>query len=178
MSVITAARAQSYLQLPYRRMIVKAKVSDIGRLSALFWEHINADSSYISHSEIQMGVAVDGGTPAPEGPQKWTQYLSAMIEGESSSVFIYEQDGQARGFVVLDVNRGLGAPWGMVCDLLVDRDLRGCGIGVQLLEYGVEWLRSKGAADIYLESGIRNHSAHEFFERKGFAPVSMMFRYR
>jgi N-acetylglutamate synthase-like GNAT family acetyltransferase len=35
--------------------------------------------------------------------------------------------------------------------------------------------RSRGVAWLFLESGVRNHRAHGFFETAGFATVSHVF---
>ena len=40
----------------------------------------------------------------------------------------------------------------------------------------IDWLRSRGVKDIYLESGKDNHAAHRFFEKRGFAHVSEIYK--
>ena len=50
------------------------------------------------------------------------------------------------------------------------------GIGTALLDAAISWLRSKGIKDIYLESGQNNHSAHEYFIRRGFRKVSEIYK--
>ena len=43
-------------------------------------------------------------------------------------------------------------------------------------QVSIDWLRSCGVKDIYLESGKDNHAAHRFFEKRGFAHVSEIYK--
>ena len=49
-------------------------------------------------------------------------------------------------------------------------------MGKEMINMCKEWFKSKNIKDIYLESGLDNHSAHKFFERNGFKPVSQIFK--
>ena len=67
-------------------------------------------------------------------------------------------------------------PYGIIFDLSVDPAYRGKRIGQELLQRATESFRDKGIQDCYLESGVNNHSAHQFFEHHGFKQVSDIFR--
>ena len=67
-------------------------------------------------------------------------------------------------------------PYGVIFDLSVDPAYRGKRIGQELLQRATESFRDKGIQDCYLESGVNNHSAHQFFEHHGFKQVSDIFR--
>ncbi len=77
--------------------------------------------------------------------------------------------GEIVGFVVADIEEDGDAPYGMVYDVLVKEECRGCGAGEALLQTAIAWLRERGVSGIYLESGKNNHAAHRFFEKRGFA---------
>lgn len=163
------------------------------RMSEMFLSHIERHREYISHGELQMGVGtgeiVDGvlqAAPSPDAEKMWLKYISGHIEGEDWAVVnvaetVPEEAGEdgcgtVIGFSVADIEEDGGQPFGMVCDVLVREDCRGTGAGTALLNASIDWLRSKGIRDIYLESGRNNHAAHEYFGRHGFHKISEIFK--
>ena len=64
----------------------------------------------------------------------------------------------------------------LVLDVMVKEEYRGHGVGGQLLDTAIEWLWKQGVQDIFLESGKDNHSAHRFFEKRGFTHVSEIYK--
>ena len=136
-------------------MCREAVQDDVQALSDLFWDTVSSDPSYISHGELQMGVACGQGVLADDGKRKWQRYIAEKISAPTSRVFVAEADGAIRGF---------------------RRDLRGEGLGGVLLGRGREWLAGRGVDAVYLESGVGNHNAHAFFEHHGFSMVSHVFR--
>jgi len=150
--------------------------NDVQALSDLFWDTVSSDPSYISHGELQMGIAKREGVLAEDGKRKWQRYIAEKISAETSRVFVAETEGAIRGFVVAEIASDGDRPFGVICDLVVRRDLRGEGLGSTLLDTGRRWLSECGIDAIYLESGIGNHHAHAFFERHGFRMVSHVFR--
>ena len=150
--------------------------ADVTALADLFWASLSAHPAYISHSEIQTGIALDSGVPAPDGRTKWERYLLGKITGPHSRVLIAEGAQSPAGFVVLSLNTDYERSFGVIDDLLVAAPARGSGLGRELLEAGIAWLRRQGARDIYLESGVENHGAHAFFGRQGFRCISHMFK--
>jgi GNAT superfamily N-acetyltransferase len=153
-----------------------ATPADIDRLAGIFWDNLLVHPGYVSHGEIQMGVATGDGSPAPGGQEKWRRYIAAKIAGPLFRVLVHEQEGEIDGFIVLEVGEDGDAPFGVICDLLVLPGARGSGTGSALLADGFAWLRSRGVSAFYLESGIHNHHAHAFFQRHGFRTVSHVFR--
>lgn len=153
-----------------------AEPNDIRELSDLFWETVSADPSYISHGELQMGVASGSGRLAPDGREKWEGYISAKIAGPRSAVLLCRENGRLDGFAVVEISEDGDRPYGTLCDLLVRRGARVHGLGGRLLEAALGWLRDNGAGSVFLESGVENHSAHAYFEKKGFEMVSHVFR--
>lgn len=154
----------------------KAVPADVTLLADLFWASLNAHPAYISHSEIQTGIALDSEMPAPDGRAKWERYILGKITGPHSRVLIAEKEKTPAGFVVQSLNTDYERTFGVIDDLLVIASLRGSGLGRDLLEAGIAWLKDQGACDIYLESGVSNHGAHAFFEHHGFRCISHMFK--
>lgn len=159
--------------------------ADAEVLADFFIGHITAHPEYISHGEIQMGVGegeiVDGvlvARPAPDAREKWMKYILMHIEDHSVAEVwkVVSDDGSLQGFCVADIEEDGDVPFGMVCDILVKEEYRGHGAGEALLQTAISWLRSRGVKDIYLESGKNNHSAHRFFEKRGFSHVSEIYK--
>ena len=157
-------------------MYRSATLSDLDAIQTLFWKVIKANPAYISHGELQMGIADDIGVFSEDGPRKWTEYITGKIGASCSHVYVCESEGALCGFIVTEVVSDNDKPFGMVCDLVVDEQMRGQGVGKALLGKGLDWLRGQGVEHFYLESGVNNHNAHEFFENQGFRMVSHIFR--
>ena len=165
--------------------IVPALLSDAPALADIFFGHITEHPEYISHGEIQMGVGesfIQDGClvtkPSKDAREKWKKYIEIHIEDYSFAEVWKAVDtkGNILGFCVADLEEDGDVPYGMVCDVLVKSDCRGGGVGNALLQTAIQWLRSRGAKDIYLESGKNNHSAHRFFEKRGFYHISEIYK--
>ena len=165
--------------------ITPATAADAEVLADLFIGHITAHPEYISHGEIQMGVGegfVQDGSfivrPAPDAREKWMKYILETLSNDSI-VGVWkavDDKGIIMGFCIADIEGDMDAPFGMVCDILVNPQCRGGGVGNTLLQTAIDWFRAKGIQDIFLESGKDNHNAHRFFEKRGFVHVSEIYK--
>ena len=165
--------------------IRKATRKDKDALADLFIGHLSTHPEYISHGEIQMGVGIgkvqDGAfvtALAPDARDKWLKYIREHLEQPAFGCVwkALDEDGALVGFAVADIEEDGDAPFGVVCDVMVKEEYRGRGAGSQLLDAAIEWLWKQGVQDIYLESGKDNHSAHRFFEKRGFTHVSEIYK--
>lgn len=165
--------------------ISEAHINDEQMLCDMFLEHLGSHPEYISHGEIQMGVG-DGHfedgvlvtSPSQDARHFWMKYIHNNIMHADGAVVLkaVSSAGELLAFCVTEIQEDGADPYGMVCDLLVKDSCRGGGVGTALLESALEWLRSKGIADVYLESGLNNHAAHEYFKRRGFVKVSEIYK--
>jgi glucosamine-phosphate N-acetyltransferase len=64
---------------------------------------------------------------------------------------------------------------GYICDLVVDQDQRGAGVGTALVERAVEIARQRGCRRIELDSGFHRTEAHRFYESRGFEKRAFLF---
>jgi GNAT superfamily N-acetyltransferase len=165
--------------------IYKALYDDASVLCDLFIGHISSHKEYISHGEIQMGVGVgyfeDGRfvtDVAPGARDAWMKYITGnLADAEGAAVYkAVDAEGNIIGFCVTEIMEDGAAPFAMVCDVLVKENCRTKGVGTALLEAAIEWIHSKGIYEIYLESGLKNHAAHEYFMRRGFKKVSEIYK--
>lgn len=56
--------------------------------------------------------------------------------------------------------------YGRITALSVDENHRGRGIGAVLLTYAESWLRNRGAVICIVNSHVRRHDAHRFYQRE------------
>ncbi|MEN2257476.1 N-acetyltransferase [Paraclostridium benzoelyticum] len=73
-----------------------------------------------------------------------------------ADTFVYEEEGETRGFISIINNEFIGA-------LFVDVKFQGMGIGTKLIDYSVEKYKKLTLA-VYKE----NQKSVEFYTRKGF----------
>jgi GNAT superfamily N-acetyltransferase len=62
-----------------------------------------------------------------------------------------------------------------LCDLVVDQNHRGSGVGTALVEKAVEIARQRGCRRVELDSGFHRTEAHWFYERRGFEKRAFLF---
>ena len=164
--------------------IIRATVEDEQTLCEMFLKHITAHPEYISHGEIQMGVGEgefkDGvlvARPSARARECWMRYIHGDMTADDAAVFkAVSTTGDIIGFTVAEIQEDGADPFGMVCDVLVDESLRCGGVGTALLQTALGWFREMGIKDIYLEAGLNNHAAHEYFMRRGFVTGSEIYK--
>lgn len=157
--------------------IIIAKEKDIKELADFFWSYLQKNKSYISHGEIQMGVAKNANTLAKNGKVIWENYLENKIKDKNSIVYKCINENSVIGFSIAYISTDEGYHFGQICDILVDAAYRNLGIGDTLLNKNINWFKQKKIKDIYLESGRDNHHAHSYFNKRKFSLVSHVFKY-
>lgn len=164
-------------------VIAPATIQDKDALADLFYAHLSENVEYISHGEMQMGIGhlvFNGEEYVPQldadSRHLWLTYIEEHMTTEGTAVFKAEDaSGKLLGFCVLETDSDGGAPFGVLCDILVNADARGRGVGGRLFAAAEDWFRQRDLKDVYLESGKNNHNAHEFFMRRGFMKVSEVY---
>lgn len=157
-------------------MIRNYTPADRIRLCDFFSFIVENHKDYISHGELQMGVASDPGQLTPDYKDHWLRYLDRQTGNPDNSLLICEEKEKITGFVLFGIANDGAQPYGLIFDLSVSPERRGQHIGLQLLQEALGHFRERGIKDCYLESGVNNHSAHHFFRKHGFNQVSDIFR--
>lgn len=87
------------------------------------------------------------------------------------------EDGRIVGFCSILLKNSLWQQGLMahVDELVVDKSVRGRGIGSRLLQNAVERAAAAGAARIELDSDFRRTEAHRFYEQQGFENRAYLF---
>lgn len=163
--------------------IKPATVSDKEALADLFYAHLSENVEYISHGEMQMGIGhlvFNGKEYVPQldadTRHLWLTYIEEHMTAEEMAVYkAADSTGALLGFCVMETDSDGGAPFGVLCDILVNAEARGQGVGSRLFSAAEDWFKSRNLKDVYLESGKNNHNAHNFFIRRGFMKVSEVY---
>jgi ribosomal protein S18 acetylase RimI-like enzyme len=74
----------------------------------------------------------------------------------------------ALALLIMDNLGHQGASSGVVEDVVVRRDVRGQGIGKQMMEFAMQKCREKGCYKITLSSNMHRTEAHKFYKSLGY----------
>ena len=103
------------------------------------------------------------------------EFLGTQLRATDTVVMVAEVDGDIAGYVYAGVEplswKELRDEAGFVHDLLVSDRARNSGVGQQLLDAAVGWLRQRGMPRVVLWTAARNDGARRLFERRGFKPT-------
>ena len=147
--------------------------SDYEQVLELFSNNIQESKEYISHGEIQMGIAIDKDNLSLNFKETWRNYLE---ENCSDTILVYSEFDTILGFIILSLEFDNDNSFGVIKDIVINKDKRGLGIGTLLMNEAFKVFNVVyNVDDIFLESGKDNHSAHNFFEKFGFECVSKVF---
>ena len=135
------------------------------------------DGTYVGFGELGAGMGSAPGISCEAAPDLFQEELNDLLKDSSSNgLFIasFEQNVVGFAVAVLKANEV-----GMECwlnDLGVSPSFQGKGAGRKLVDRVFAWaFQEKGAKYCLLESGVKNETAHQLFERMGFHPISTVF---
>ena len=125
---------------------------------------------------IAMGAAA-GTTDraAAEAEARHPAYAAAyerVARSDANHLFVAEKAGRVVGTYQLTILPGIaqrGRSRGKIESVHVDPDLRGSGIGAQMMHHAIDVARGIGVGLLELTSDKRRGAAHRFYERLGFA---------
>ncbi len=99
-------------------------------------------------------------------------FLGSLLDSHDDCLFVAEQEGTVLGYVWAALEpmswKELRGPAGFVHDLAVVDAARRAGVGTQLVDAAIEWLRARKAPRVVLWTAASNRSAHTLFARLGF----------
>jgi len=157
-----------------------AEASELGAFFAA-----NITPEYISHSELQGPRALDVGQWRPKLPEIFSNEIAERVGREKGRIHKSEatypvlsarHDGKLVGLALVSFFPNAPIPYAMLEDIVVDKALRGGGIGKAIINWVTQQAEAAGCDRIFLESGLGNHKAHELFHREGFAETSVVMR--
>lgn len=139
----------------------------------------NVGPAYISHGEVQGGRAVSLKRWSPRLRQVMAREFRAYAStrGISSAGIRLAVAWEGRrpvAIAVVELVKGRGPCYAVLDDLVVDGATRGRGLGGRMLRWVEAGMRRAGAKRVFLESGLMNTAAHDFFHRHGFNQSSIV----
>ena len=111
----------------------------------------------------------------------YLQAFHTLQRTPRETLYVVERDGEIVGtFQTLLTTRltGRGATSMIVEAVQTRPDMRGRGIGAQMIGFCIEEARRLGLRQVQLTSNAARTDAHRFYERLGFAKSHLGFRYK
>lgn len=97
--------------------------------------------------------------------------LHGLRQDPRALAFVAAIEGRIVGLATAHVIDALHAatPVAMLTMLVVASDVRGQGIGREMVQHAERWATSHGAGRITLTSALHREAAHDFYKRLGYA---------
>lgn len=137
----------------------------------------NVDKNYISHGEVIDGRA--------SNLNEWKSDLSEIMKNEFaliinsdiagmeySKVAICKINNCIVGLAIIEFNKFTNVS--ILSDIIIDKNFQGKNIGSKFILWIEEEIKTNNFNFIFLESGIKNNFAHEFFEKIGYKKSSVV----
>jgi GNAT superfamily N-acetyltransferase len=109
----------------------------------------------------------------PSTGEEVRKRLSQMRDANQYAVFVAElPTGQIAGWIGLYIFRAVELETiAEISGLIVDEDIRSCGIGEMLIDAAEEWARRVGCHVISVRSNVKRDRAHQFYTNNGYEHV-------
>jgi ribosomal protein S18 acetylase RimI-like enzyme len=111
---------------------------------------------------------------APEGDVEagYASFLGSQLDEPDAVVLVAERNGAVIGYAYAAIEplswKELRDEAGFLHDLIVTEAARGAGVGTQLLDAAIEWLRERKMPRVLLGTAAQNSAAQRLFECRGF----------
>ena len=135
-------------------------------------------------------------SPGDDAEAGYAHFLAQQLDKPASIVLVAERSGmpserrapvkgrppalpvpsgEVMGYVFASIEpqswKELRDEAGFVHDLMIADEAREAGVGKQLLDAAIEWLREQGMPRVVLWTAAPNDIARRLFERRGFRPT-------
>ncbi|MBD8663474.1 GNAT family N-acetyltransferase [Rhizobium sp. CFBP 8752] len=145
-------------------IIRRARESDLSQLIAMF----AADD-----------VGGHGDTTDADAYDDYLRAFNMIDASQNEQLFVVERDGDVVGTFQILFNRTLTGrgSLSMIIEAVQTRpDMRGQGIGAQMIGYAIEEAKRRECRLVQLTSNAARTDAHRFYERLGFAKSHAGFK--
>jgi ribosomal protein S18 acetylase RimI-like enzyme len=109
-------------------------------------------------------------TSETEAGYSW--FLGTQLEKPNVAVLVADDDGEVVGYSYAGVEgrdyMSLRGPAGILYDVVVDPSRRNHGVGRQLVEAALGFLKNHGSTQVVLSTATHNDAAQHLFESVGF----------
>jgi ribosomal protein S18 acetylase RimI-like enzyme len=128
------------------------------------------------------GVSIDRNIERDFGPvagRDWrarkARDAATDCQVQPEGVFVAEAEGKVVGYITTRLDRFTGV--GRIPNLAVDEQYRGHGVGSQLIEHAIAWLREQGMNLAKIETLEQNARGQALYPRFGFQEVARQIHY-
>lgn len=113
----------------------------------------------------------------PTATAEMTERLSTILNDPNYVTLVAVQDADVLGVAgaTLSWYYEKDGIYSRLAVLAVSSTARGLGIGRQLVEAIERWSASKGAREVFVNSGFHRGDAHSFYERCGYSRTGFRF---
>lgn len=108
--------------------------------------------------------------------EEMSNFFEKNLKDETWHYIIAEDEGRVIGFVTTEVST-VYIRSGFINDLYVLPEYRKQGVGKQLLEAGLQWLKDRGVMKVTLAVHISNTEAINLYTNAGFKNEPLSYRY-
>jgi ribosomal protein S18 acetylase RimI-like enzyme len=110
--------------------------------------------------------------PTTHTAQGYASFLGSQLRNTETIILVAEHAGKVIGYTYSGIEgvdwMSLRGPAGVVHDIVVDRDFRGQGIGLRLLDATLREIEARGVPQVVLHTAALNAPAQRLFTRAGF----------
>jgi ribosomal protein S18 acetylase RimI-like enzyme len=129
------------------------------------------------------GVSIDRNIEekfGPIGDHDWRfrklRHIDADVAGDHvSCVFVVDKDGEVLGYITTRLDHDSRIGW--IPNMAVDPRCQGQGLGRQLIEHALEFMRSQGMEAAKIETLEQNSVGSQFYPDVGFEEVGRQIHY-
>jgi ribosomal protein S18 acetylase RimI-like enzyme len=148
------------------RLFQSSDLPELRRITVEGFEGIAIDQNV----ENKLGVLGDH-------DWRWRKmrHVDEDCEINPSGVFVAERDGVILGYISTRVDHQSGK--GRIPNLAVDAAARGGGVGRQLIEYALNYMRNEGMAFAMIETMVNNPIGQHLYPSSGFVEVGRQIHY-
>ncbi|MGB9926792.1 MAG: GNAT family N-acetyltransferase [Methanosarcina sp.] len=164
-----------------------AKKTDIPEIISLFSKAYK--NNYISHGEIQLGIADSETILNPDSLTIKKKELETLFDSSEAFVRVIHSDSEhdpehdpennsentLAGVVISNIVSQY--PWskkyGVISDIVIDSNFRHMGLGQKLVKDAENLLKTYSIKDIFIEISNKNTISKAFFSKLGYKAVSI-----
>jgi GNAT superfamily N-acetyltransferase len=110
-------------------------------------------------------------------PDAMRERLGRLLDNQGYATYVAESGGEVVGVSggTLDLYYEKDGVYARLTVLAVSPSARGSGVGRQLVDMIERWAASRGARELFVNSGFHRPDAHAFYERCGFTRTGFRF---
>lgn len=103
------------------------------------------------------------------------------IRSQGAEVFVAIRENRLLGTYMIHICQNLtrsGQPFGIIENVICDRESRRSGVGRQLMRHAVDYAEKQGCFKVALQTGTTKIENHSFYESCGFTKDKQAFQVR